>query len=194
MNAERQQYLDRLYRQYHQEDADKADRLLRWRSIEPESAALLALLVISKQARKVLEIGTSGGYSTLWLADALQSTGGHLTTLDIDAARQQSARQHLQATGLAALVDVRCCDAGDFLRNEAKNYDLILLDAERPAYVDYWPHLADCLPQAGNTLVVDNVLSHAEQVQDFIALVAADKRFRHTTVPVGAGLLLVVRE
>ena len=194
MNTERRAYFDQLYQSYRRDDAAQTDRLQRWRSIEPESAQFLALLVLVKRAQNVLEIGTSGGYSTLWLADALEQTGGRLITLDIDAARQQAAMRHLAANGLQNRVQAVCGDAGAFLAGNWEVYDLILLDAERPAYCGYWPHLADALAEAGSTLVVDNVLSHAEQVADFVELVAADQRFTHSILPVGAGLMMVVRQ
>lgn len=194
MNSERRAYLDRLYQSYRSDDAAQSDRLQRWRSIEPESAEFLALLILAKHAQTVLEIGTSGGYSTLWLADALEQTGGRLITLDIDAARQQAAMRHLVANGLQNRVQAVCGDAGAFLAGNREAYDLILLDAERPAYCGYWPHLADALSEPGSTLVVDNVLSHAEQVADFIRLVAADRRFAYSILPLGAGLMMAVRQ
>ncbi len=193
MNAERLAYLAELYTQYSDYDASQSDRLQRWRSIEPESAELLALLVLAKQAKSLLEIGTSGGYSTLWLADAVEQTGGRLTTLEIESARRDVAVQHLKHTGLADYAEALCTDAAAFLAENQVQYDLILLDAERPAYVGYWPHLRRCLAKSGSLLVVDNVLSHAAEVAEFQALVSADSAFQKTVLPIGAGLLLVVR-
>ena len=112
MRPDLRQYLDTLYHTYHSADAAQADRLHRWRSIEPASAALLAVLVVAKQAQNLLEIGTSGGYSTLWLAEAAAQTGGRLTTLEIDPARHATASQHLHACGLAATA--LCVDAAAF--------------------------------------------------------------------------------
>lgn len=120
MNTERRAYFDQLYQSYRRDDAAQTDRLQRWRSIEPESAQFLALLVLVKRAQNVLEIGTSGGYSTLWLADALEQTGGRLITLDIDAARQQAAMRHLAANGLQNRVQAVCGDAGAFLAGNWK--------------------------------------------------------------------------
>ncbi len=194
MDQVRQAYADALYRRFHSEDAQQSDRLNRWRSIEPESAKLLSLLLLGKQARRVLEIGTSGGYSTLWLADALETIGqGRLTTVEIDENRHAEARQHVQACGLEDIVEAVCADALDFLQHQAGSYDVVLLDAERPAYPAYWPYLKNCLRDVGSLLVVDNVLSHADQVAEFAALLAADTAFESTTLPVGAGLLLAVR-
>lgn len=194
MNPQRRDYAAKLYQSYHAADSAQADRLNRWRSIEPESAEFLAWLVQAKQAKALLEIGTSGGYSTLWLADAAEQTSGHLTTLEIEENRRQTALAHLAANGLAETTTALCTDAGAFLQNHRSGYDFILLDAERPAYPAYWPHLKTCLQTPGSVLAVDNVLSHAEQVAAFTALVKADNAFTQTVLPIGAGLLLVARK
>lgn len=74
-----------------------------------------------------------------------------------------------------------------------RSADLVFLDAERPAYVGYWPDLLRAL-RPGGLLVVDNVLSHADQVADFRALVSSTECCRETVVPTGAGLLVVMRD
>ena len=192
MDKALQQQLHTWYQQWQQEDATHSDRLQRWRNIEPESAALLALWVRSKQAQHVLEIGTSNGYSTVWLADAVRATGGHIESMDIEASRTALALQHLQQVGLDSQVTLHTADAADFLAQALAHYDVILLDAERSFYVDYWPDLRRLLlGKSGALLVVDNVLSHAEQVADFIALVQADAQMCSHTVTSGAGLLCV---
>lgn len=81
-----------------------------------------------------------------------------------------------------------------FLRQQTQDYDVIFLDAERSFYCQYWTDLSRCLARAGSVLIIDNVISHADEVQDFIQIVAMDKRFRCSTIPIGAGLLLVVRQ
>lgn len=187
------EYAQALYQVYFEADQKQADRLNRWRSIEPESAQLLSVLISAKQAHNILEIGTSGGYSTLWLADAAKHIAGRVVTLEIDAARVETALQHLKATNLADVCTVCCIDAAVFLRENQEAFDFILLDAERPAYVNYWPDLKRCLRQAGSLMVVDNVISHADQVQDFIEQIQSDCQFKCTVLPVGAGLLLVVK-
>lgn len=192
MNRSLQQQLQQWYQQWQQEDANHSDRLQRWRNIEPDSAALLALWVRSKRAQQVLEIGTSNGHSTIWLADAVRATGGHVTSLEIEAARTALAQQHLQQVGLAEHVSLHTTDAAEFLSQAQADYDVVLLDAERSFYVGYWPDLRRLLTgKTGALLVVDNVLSHAEQVADFIALVQADANMCSHTVNSGAGLFCV---
>jgi predicted O-methyltransferase YrrM len=154
---------------------------------------VLAVLVRATGAQRLLEIGTSNGYSTLWLADAIRSVGGHLVSVDVDAARSALAAQNLDRAGLRELVELRVEDAAVSLRNTPdEGWDMIFLDAERPAYSSYWPDLVRVL-RPGGLLAVDNVLSHADQVHDFRSLIRSDERVSEATVPTGAGLLLVVR-
>ena len=186
--------LDELHRYGAEHDAGKADRLERLRNVEPDTARVLAVLVRASGARHVLEIGTSNGYSTLWLADAVRSVGGTLVSVDVDAARSASAAQNLDRAGLRALVELQIDDAAVSLQQAPDRYwDMIFLDAERPAYTDYWPDLVRTL-RPGGLLAVDNVLSHADELVDFRSLVGSDERVSEALVPTGAGLLLVVRD
>jgi predicted O-methyltransferase YrrM len=186
--------LDELHRHGVSHDAGEPDRLDRLRNLEPDTAALLALLVRATRARKVLELGTSNGYSTLWLADALRTNGGRLVSVEIDADRSAQAAANLDRAGLGSVVDLCVADAADVLEESTdEQWDLIFLDAERPAYPGYWPDLVRTLTPGG-LLAVDNVISHADQVAEFRALLAADPRVTEALAPTGAGLLLVVRD
>ena len=185
--------LDELHSYGVQYDADKPDRLDRLRNLEPDSAALLALMVRATGARHVLELGTSNGYSTLWLADAAKATGGHVSSVEMEADRSAQAAVNLERAGLRSIVDLRVGDAAETLAASADGeWDLIFLDAERPAYVSYFEDLIRVL-KPGGLLAVDNVISHADQVADFRSLVTAEPRVTEALAPTGAGLLLVVR-
>ncbi|KAB1661348.1 O-methyltransferase [Pseudoclavibacter sp. CFCC 13796] len=184
--------LQKLHSQGVAYDAGQPDRLDRLRNLEPESAALLSLLVRATGARNVLELGTSNGYSTLWLADAVRLANGRLVSVELDADRSAQAAQNLDRAGLRDRVELRNEDARQALRESRDaEWDLIFLDAERPEYPAYWPDLVRTLRPQG-LLVVDNVLSHADQVVEFRELIQADDRATEALVPIGAGLLLVV--
>ncbi|UPK75684.1 class I SAM-dependent methyltransferase [Nocardioidaceae bacterium SCSIO 66511] len=185
--------LDELHQFGVNHDADKEDRLDRLRNLEPDTAALLALLVRATGAREALELGTSNGYSTLWLADSLRSNGGHLVSVEVDEGRSAQAAVNLDRADVRSVVELRVADAADVLRESAdESWDLVFLDAERPAYTTYWPDLVRVL-KPGGLLAVDNVISHAEQVADFRAVVNDDARVTEALVPTGAGLLLIAR-
>jgi predicted O-methyltransferase YrrM len=182
--------LGRLYTKGRKHDAAQSDRVARLRNLEPETARLLALLARATGARSVLELGTSNGYSTLWLADAVRDTGGRVVSVEIDPERSAAAAANLARADLDAHVELRVQDASDALAaTPAGSVDLLFLDAERPHYVAYWPHALRVL-RAGGLLAVDNVLSHADELEEFTALVEGE--LETTVVPAGAGLLLAV--
>lgn len=186
------QRISDLYDQFKQHDAQQSDRLSRYRNIEVESAKLLAMLIRSQQAKRILEIGTSTGYSTLWLAEAAQSVGGKVQTLEIDRLRSAQAHKYAQEFGLEQQVDFWVGDAADFLAQTTQVFDFILLDAERVDYVSYWGDLKRLLQNAGSTLMIDNVISHAAEVKSFLELIKNDEDYMSTILSVGAGLCMVV--
>jgi predicted O-methyltransferase YrrM len=193
MDARLEALLDRLHQEGVAFDAGRADRRERRRNLEPESARLLHLLVLATGARRVLELGSSNGYSTIWLGTAVGALEGQMVSVDLDPGRLGEARANLAAAGLAATVELRLEDAAATLAGAAdSSWDLVFLDAERPEYPAYWADLVRVLPPGG-LLVVDNVLSHADEVADFRTLVSADRRTEEALVPTGAGLLLVTR-
>jgi predicted O-methyltransferase YrrM len=191
VNEQRRALAAELYAAGREHDARHADRLARWRNVEPETAELLAVLVRAKVRPRVLEIGTSNGYSTIWLADAAEATGGRVTSLDIEPQRTALARENLANAGLEQHVELKTEDAANALEAAQDDaFDVIFLDGERPAYVRYWRDLVRTLAPAG-LLAVDNVISHAAEVEDFRRVVNDDERVTAALVPIGAGVLLV---
>jgi predicted O-methyltransferase YrrM len=194
MDDERRRFAARLYEESRAHDQGLADRLERFRNVEPPTAELLGVLIRSPGARRILELGTSNGYSTIWLADAAQATGGRVVSVDVDAARTELARANLREVGLSEFVDLRVGDAGSLLGSSGEgSWDFIFLDAERPAYAGYVGDLVRVLAPGG-VLAVDNVLSHEHELVEFTALIEAAAGLTQTVVPVGAGLRLAVRE
>ncbi|MCT9166262.1 methyltransferase [Acinetobacter baumannii] len=181
-----------LYDTFKQHDSQQSDRLQRYRNIEVESAQLISQLIRMQQAKSILEIGTSTGYSTLWLAEAAQATGGQVITVEIDVKRSAEAKRHVAELELSEIVQFWVGDAADYLKAAQEKFDFILLDAERDAYENYWPDLKRLMKPKGGVLVVDNVISHAAEVNRFIALIKKDPDYMSSILPVGAGLCLVV--
>lgn len=143
-------------------------------------------------ARDIVEIGTSNGYSTIWLADAAADTGG--TVVSVDTASSEEAGENLSRAGVADRVKLIQEDGGRHLAELPDgSVDLLFLDAERTEYTSWWPQPARVL-RPGGVLAVDNV--HApkpDELTGFIALVTDDDRFTGSTVPVGKGLHLAWR-
>ncbi len=192
MNSARRSLAAEVLAAGREYDAGQANRLDRLRNVEPETAELLGVLVRSMRVRRVLEIGTSNGYSTLWLADAVEATGGRVETLDIDPRRTELAGQNLERAGLAQHVDCRTIGAAQALADHARgSWEFVFLDAERPEYAAYWPHLRRALAP-GATLAIDNAVSHASELDEFRRMLDADPRFTSALVTTGAGLILAV--
>ena len=191
MNADRRAIAADVLTAAREHDAAQSNRIARFRNVEPETAELLGVLVRAVRAVHLLELGTSNGYSTIWLADAVEGVGGRVVGVDVDAERIALARTNLERAGLEA--DLRVADAAETLaRSESGIWDVVFLDAERGAYVGYWPDLLRAL-RVGGLLVVDNVLSHAEEVASFLNLVSTEPAVTSTQVPIGAGLQLIVK-
>lgn len=184
--------LDHLYAEGKAFDAAQADRRSRRRNLSPDAAELLALVLRIGGCRDIVEIGTSNGYSTIWLADAARTTGGSVTTVDVDEV--PAALENVTRAGLADNVVFETADGADFLASRApSSVDLLFLDAERPEYPAWWPDVRRVL-RPGGVLAIDNVLSHPDEVAPFLALVNADRTFTGSSVAVGKGLFLAVSE
>jgi predicted O-methyltransferase YrrM len=188
-----QQTLDELFRAAERHDATQADRLDRWRVLEPDAGRFLWFLAQATRARTIVEVGTSRGVSTLWLADAARTTGGRVLSLDTDAAAQDDARRTVAAAGLAEQVTFRVQDGGAALAELGdESVDLLFLDAERVEYPAWWPHPVRVL-RDGGVLVADNALSHPEEIAPLADLLARDPGLVTTTIPVGKGELVALR-
>ena len=174
-------------------DSSTTERPRRMLNITRDTGSFLAVLVTATLARRVLEIGTSNGYSTLWLASAARAIGGSVTTVELAEYKAGLASTNFARAGLASFISLVHDDAGRVLVRSADGaFDLIFLDSERPEYPGWWPHLKRVL-RPGGLLIVDNATSHPEQMAPFIALVNADIDFTTTLVPVGNGEFLAVR-
>jgi predicted O-methyltransferase YrrM len=162
-------------------------------NITRDTGEFLAVLVKAMRATRVLEIGTSNGYSTLWLARAARAIGGAVTTVEKAEPKVAMARANFARSGLGATITLVHDDAGRVLKRAADgSVDLLFLDSERPEYPGWWADIRRVLRPVG-LLVVDNATSHAEQMAPFVALVTADASFTTSLVPVGNGEFLAVK-
>jgi predicted O-methyltransferase YrrM len=129
-------------------------------AVSPAQGKLLYLLALTRQARSILEIGTLGGYSTIWLARALPPEG-RLVTLEVNATHAEVARANIARAGQGAQVEVRVGPAIETLPRLAAEgagpFDLVFIDADKPGYPHYWPW-ALRLSRRGTLIVADNVV------------------------------------
>jgi len=172
-------------------DAAETERGRRMLNITRDTGEFLAVLVRTAAARRVLEIGTSNGYSTLWLAEAAEAVDGRVVTVERSVAKAELARRTFERSGIAHRVELVHGDAGAFLAAAGDaSFDLVFLDSDRSEYVRWWPDVARVL-RRGGALVVDNAVSHAGEMEEFVKRVACDPAYVACVVPVGNGELVV---
>jgi len=180
----RMNYLEEIDRRDRQ---DGTPRLQRLRQIPPETGQFLAMLAASSPAGKVVEIGTSAGYSSLWLAMACRQRGDRLVTYEVLSEKVDLARQTLAAARVESLVEMVHDDA----RNHLGNMDSIafcFLDAEKELYQDCYDLVVPRLVPGG-LLLADNFLSHQQVLAPVLQRAQDDARVDALVVPVGKGLL-----
>ena len=164
--------------------------------VTPYQGKFLHLLARLCGARRILEIGTLGGYSGIWLARALPE-GGQLTTLEVEARHAEIARENIAFAGLANVVELHLGPAADTLRQFiAQNrgpFDLIFIDADKASYPQYF-ELALKLSRIGTCIVADNVIRDGKVndpgrdgpnirgVRQFMEMLAAEPRVTATAV------------
>ncbi|WP_338770276.1 O-methyltransferase [Massilia sp. METH4] len=169
-------------------DPGSAQRML---NITRDTGEFLAVLVRATLARDILEIGTSNGYSTLWLANALDADG-RVTTVELQDTKYAMAQENFARAGLGERIDALNADAGEVLRVAGDAaYDLVFLDSDRSQYEGWWPEIRRVLRPRG-LLVVDNAIPHAEEMESFMQAVQ-DDGFLCSLVAVGKGEFLATR-
>jgi predicted O-methyltransferase YrrM len=193
MDAALRGLLDELARFGQENDAVEVERGRRMLNITPETGQFLAILIRSIRATEILEIGTSNGYSTIWLADAARDTGGLVMTIEQDTSKIALAKANIARANLAGHVWIVQGNARDLLENcgewtrrTLRPLDFIFLDADRPSYLTYLDLLLPLL-RPGGLLVTDNVVSHAHELTDFLARLKSDPALDSVTVPIGNG-------
>jgi len=134
--------------------------------VAPNQGKMLQLLARLQGARRILEVGTLGGYSTIWLARALPP-GGHLVTLEVDPKHAEVALGNIAGAGLADVVDLRLGPALETLpklaTEEGGPFDLIFIDADKPSNPEYFAWAIE-LARPGTLIIVDNVVRHGEVI------------------------------
>ena len=163
-------------------------------NVPRKTGILLNTFIKMMNAKSVLEIGTSNGYSGLWLSKALKETGGRLTTIEFYDKRQSIAIENFKSCGVMDIVRPLPGSACEILESldESEKFDFVFIDACKKEYVKYFELVKPHLTQKA-MIVADNIISHSEKVQDFIAAVDADEEFQYAIVEVPGGILTAYR-
>jgi predicted O-methyltransferase YrrM len=159
-------------------------------SVGPYSGQLLNLLAKEMRARTIVEVGTSYGYSTLWLADAARKTDGRVITFDLHAAKQDYAREAIRKAGLADVVDFQLGDARETLAAFDGTIDFVLLDLWKDLYIPSFDLLYPKL-NPGAVVVEDNMLFPEHTLKEALEYrrhVRAMPNIESVLLQVGSGL------
>jgi len=185
-------FLEDIFESGRSHDQDEPQHCRRFLNLEPETAVLLSILTRSSSRTSVLEIGTSNGYSTLWLAWAVVERVGQVTTIERDAAKQKLAHENLQRAGLRERVELLLGDATEIVAQLPGPFDMVFFDADR---ISAPRQLELLLPKLAPDvlLLADNAISHPDEVAAYLALVKTLPGFVHLVVPVGKGLSVAYR-
>ena len=185
---------------YHQRMRDEGERMRGgrmgdgdWRdqvllAVGPDSGRLINILARSLKAPNILELGTSYGYSGIWLADAARETGGRLTTMELADYKSAHARAMSAKAGLADYVDFRVGDAVRMIGEMPDGIDFVLVDLWKDMYVPcleaFYPKL-----KPGAIIVADNMIRPGgDEVRQYGERVRAMPKIDSVLVPVGSGL------
>lgn len=159
----------------------------RLRAVGPDTGRLLNLLARSLKAPAILEVGTSFGYSGIWLAEAARAAGGRLITMELHAYKSAFAREMADKAGLVDWIDFRVGDAVEMIAGMEAGVDLVLLDLWKDLYV---PCLRVLLPKLnpGAIIVADNVGPGQEGTRSYVEAVRAIPGMASVGLQVGQGL------
>jgi len=142
-------------------------------SVPPEDGRVLRLLVEATGARNVVEIGTSNGYASIWFCLALRTTGGKLTTFEIDAQRASLARENFKQAGVDKLVTIIEGDAHEKVKILEEPIDIVFIDADKDGYLDYLNKLLP-LVRPGGLILAHNTTDAGSLMQDYLETITTN--------------------
>ena len=155
----------------------------KWRDLNVpyEDGKVLYDVIVKNKYTSAIEIGTSTGHSTIWIAWALSKTGGKLITIEIDPERHKTAIENLKTVGLSDYVDARLADAHDLVKQLQGPFDFVFSDADKTWYTQYFKDLQDKL-SVGACFTAHNVNNNFSGVTEFMEYVKSQKNFETTIV------------
>jgi len=182
--------LDRLYADDARQRAENLPPPQRTRNLNYATGEFLSLLAHALNAKRILEIGSSNGVSTLWWGLAMVETSGKVTGTELIPERAAEANANLAEAGLAQFAHVLAGPAGETVSRLDPGFDLLFIDAEKD---DYPSHFAATFPllRVGGVLIADNVISH--DLSAFQQMLRERPDIQTATVPIGQGIEMALK-
>ena len=165
----------------------------RYLNLEAETAQAMILVLKIAKVRNLLEIGTSNGYSAIWIASALAPYGGRMTSIEKDLQKHHLAHENLSRAGLLPYVNLLLGDATEIIASLSGPFDCIFFDADRisaPRQLDL------LLPKLSSSalLLADNALSHPGEIAGYLERIELLDQTSHAVLKIGKGLSIAYRE
>ena len=169
-------------------------------NIDRNTANFLNMLIKIHNSKNALEIGTSNGYSGIWLADALKHTGGKLTTIEFWDKRQSVARENFRLCNVDDIIETKLGSAllildemsGEIEQGLREPFDFIFIDANKLEYIQYF-HKIDPLLKSGGIIAADNTISHAKKVEPYLKALVEHPSYQNQMLNFEAGLFVSLK-
>ena len=158
-------------------------------NIPQTTAQFLHIVVRSTNAKKILEIGTSNGYSGIYFAEALSHVNGRLYTIESHKKRFELARYNFEQSGLTPFIQQIFGHAPEILSQIEETFDLIFLDATKMEYKSYIEVLLPKL-KPGGLIISDNAISHSKAMKDYTDFINTQQNLENTLLPIDNGLMI----
>ncbi len=163
-------------------------------NVSRQTGNFINMLIKVMGAKKVLELGTSNGYSGLWIAEALKQTGGHLTTVEFWEKRQCLAREYFEKCSFSDIATFKIGSAYDVVKNEIHDeFDLVFIDANKQEYIRFFEAVHPLLKKGG-IILADNITSHAEKVKPFVEAISNHPEYQAQILDLPDGLLMAYKK
>lgn len=165
-------------------------------NIARSSANFLNMLIKISKAKNVVEVGTSNGYSGIWIAKALKETGGNLTTIEYYDKRIALAKENFRVCRVEDIITIKQGSACDVLEEicSQDNFeiDFAFIDANKGEYIKYF-EIIDKKLKKGGIITADNITSHAEKVAPFVQKISSDVNYQSEILDLPGGMLIAYK-
>lgn len=162
-------------------------------NISKETGEFLKLIVEIKKAKSILEIGTSNGYSGIYLGLGAKKNKGHLTTIDGDWNRASEAKKNFTEAGTIKNTKIIIGEARAETKKLKGKFDLVFIDANKSQYLEYLKNIEKNLAK-GSVIIADNAINIKDSMKDYIKYVTTSKKYESVLVPIGSGEMISVRK
>ena len=166
-------------------------------NLDRQSANFLNTLIKINNSKRVLEIGTSNGYSGIWILKALKETVGKLTTIEFWEKRQSVARRNFETCCPEVEVEPKIGSAiviledllDEIKQGKREKFDFVFIDANKKEYISYF-NLIDKMLEKNAVILADNILSHYEKVEDYVTLLFNREDYQSQILDLGTGMMI----